>query len=453
MSSKTLLPDFAVAVSQMAVEAATTAYPTDYIVEHILKLSNYLINLAGTCNLFGKPDLDIYSPSLNTLFDRLQKKQVGPSLLPHGFLTPERIHGRIYERADEEATDRPLADYEDIYYALVARMQEMHQLLNLRINSGFNVASEDISEGGPSIAELHNSLSEYWNVLNNPSCGKALDDAVREARLESLRHELVHQVQEKNMKAEDAHEQLSQLYSSDVYNGILGLNFVQDWAPAMIGAYLESKYRRMLDLEKEEAVVKARLSRRQAKMKTLREALAAKSAEEKLIARRHARNNARRAAPVCDVDYEVSRPTKDTPHAVGSADATEPTGAEPNTTTDNMHHITGKASMQHSPEHHAQLHHPGHHYEEHTAAYYYQPIEDIIAHQEMLKAAAQWQIKEQRVSEYSEYLRARASQDAQHRVEASQSSVSSGSSFGPPPGYVRGPFHHPDMDYSQYEKF
>ena len=67
MSPKTLLPDFAVAVSQMAVEAATTAYPTDYIVEHILKLSNYLINLAGTCNLFGKPELDIYSPSLSTL--------------------------------------------------------------------------------------------------------------------------------------------------------------------------------------------------------------------------------------------------------------------------------------------------------------------------------------------------------------------------------------------------
>ncbi|KAH6878044.1 hypothetical protein BKA58DRAFT_87918 [Alternaria rosae] len=447
MSPKTLLPDFAVAVSQMAVQAATTAYPTDYIVEHILKLSNYLIDLAGTCNLFGKPELDIYSPSLSTLFDRLQKKQVGPSLLPHGFLTAERIHARIYERVDEEATHRPLADYEDIYYALVARMQEMHQLLNLRIDSGFNVATGNISEGGPSIAELHNSLSEYWNILNNPSCGKALDDAIREARLESLRYELVHQVEKNNMTRKDAHEQLSQLYSSDVYNGILGLNFVQDWAPPMIGAYLESKYRRMLDLEKEEAVVKARLERRQDKMKTMREALAATSAEEKLIARRHARNNARRAAPVCDVDYEVSRPAKATP--VGSENTTKSTGSEPN--NNKIYHFTGKASMQHSPEHQAQIH-PGHHYEEHTAAYYNQPIEDIIAHKEMHKVA-QWQIKEQRVSEYSEYLRARASQGAQNRVEGSQSSVS-GSPFGtPPPSWVRGPFHHPDMDYSQYEKF
>lgn len=101
MSAKTLLPTFAVAVSHMAVQAAATAYPADYIVEHILKLSNYVINLAGSSVLFGKPELDLYSPSLNTLFDRLQKKQLGPSLLPPGFLTAERIHARIYLRSDQ----------------------------------------------------------------------------------------------------------------------------------------------------------------------------------------------------------------------------------------------------------------------------------------------------------------------------------------------------------------
>jgi hypothetical protein len=450
MSSKTLLPAFAVAVSQMAVQATTTAYPTDYIVEHILKLSNYLIDLAGTSNLFGKPDTDLYSPSLNTLFARLQKKQVGPSLLPHGFLIPERIHARIYQRAEEEATDRPLADYEDIYYALVARMQEMHQLLNLRIDSGFNFPSENISEGGPSIAELHNSLSEYWDILNNPSCGKALDDAVREARLEALRYELVWQVESDNMSPEDAHEQLSQLYSSDVYNGILGLNFVQDWAPAMIGAYLEQKYRRVLDLEKEEAIVKARLDRHQAKLKSKREALAAAPAVQRISARRHARN-ARRAAPVvvADVHAQAKYPTKDT--RAGAEDGKRPTSIEQK--RNDMYHFKGAASMQHSSEYQAQIH-PGHHHEEYTAAFYNQPIEDIIAHQEHLKAAQQWHIKTQRVSEYSEYLRARASQDAQHRIQASQSSVKNGfAATSSSSSRARGPFHHPDMDLSQYEQF
>jgi hypothetical protein len=448
MSSKTLLPAFAVAVSQMAVQATTTAYPTDYIVEHILKLSNYLIDLAGTSNLFGKPDTDLYSPSLNTLFARLQKKQVSPSLLPHGFFTPERIHARIYQRADEEATDRPLADYEDIYYALVARMQEMHQLLNLRIDSGFNFPSENISEGGPSIAELHNSLSEYWDILNNPSCGKALDDAVREARLEALRYELVWQVESDNMSPEDAHEQLSQLYSSDVYNGILGLSFVQDWAPAMIGAYLEQKYRRMLDLEKEEAIVKARLDRHQAKLKSRREALAAAPAVQKISARRHARN-ARRAAPVVVADVQAKHPTKST--RAGAEDGKKPTNIEQK--HNNMYHFKGAASMQHSSEYQAQIH-PGHHHEEYTAAFYNQPIEDIIAQQEHLKAAQQWHIKTQRVSEYSEYLRARASQDAQHRIQASQSSVQNGFvGTSSSSSRARGPFHHPDMDLSQYEKF
>ena len=110
MSAKTLLPAFAVAVSQIAVEAATSAYPSDYIIEHILKLSSYIIDLAGNRNLFGKTDLDLYSPSLNTLLARLQKKQVAPRLLPPGFLTVEPIHARIYERSDEEAVDRLLAE-------------------------------------------------------------------------------------------------------------------------------------------------------------------------------------------------------------------------------------------------------------------------------------------------------------------------------------------------------
>jgi hypothetical protein len=51
MSAKTPLSTFAVAVSQMAVQAANTVYPTDYIVEHILKLSNYIIDLVGSSNL------------------------------------------------------------------------------------------------------------------------------------------------------------------------------------------------------------------------------------------------------------------------------------------------------------------------------------------------------------------------------------------------------------------
>jgi hypothetical protein len=425
MSAKTPLSTFAVAVSQMAVQAANTVYPTDYIVEHILKLSNYIIDLVGSSNLFGKPELDLYSPSLNTLFARLQKKQVGPSLLPPGFLTDERIHARIYLRSDQGVSDRPLADYEDLYYALVARMQEMHQLLNLRIDSGFNDTTQFVYEGGPSIAEFHDSLSEYWNILNNPSCGKALDDAIREARVQALHYELVWQVENDNMSAEDAHKQLAELYSTNVYSGILGLHFVQDWAPTMIGAYLEQKYRHMLNLEKEEATVKARQERRQAKSRSIREALAGAPAVQKIPNRRR-------------------------PYAVRKA--ADNANTKPHIGADHQYLSKEQASVQHSPEYRAELH-PGRHHEEHTATIY----EQNIAEAEDMLMLLEWQMKTQRVSEYSDYLRARASQDSQHAVQSSQSSVTD-SFVGPfsstlPRGGNGGVFYHPDMDYGQYMEF
>jgi hypothetical protein len=378
----------------MFVQAANTAYPSDYIIEHILKLSNYLIDIAGSSNLFGKPELDLYSPSLNTLFARLQKKQVGPSLLPLSFLTPERIHARIYLRSEQEVADRPLADYEDIYYALVARMQEIHQLLNLRIDSGFNDATELIYEGGPSIAEFHNSLSEYWNIFNDPLCGKALDDAIREARVQALRYELVYQVRNDNLSQEDAHKQLAELYDTDVYTGILGLNFIQDWAPPMIGAYLETKYRHMLNLEKEEAQFKAKQERREAKLKALREAHRTTRAAKKTTPRRQARA-VRKAAHDVDMKSRIEADHQYLPKDLA-------------------------ASMRSSPECRTEIH-PGHHHEEHTAT-----IEENIAEAEDMLMRLEWQMKTQRVSEYSEYLRARASQSSMLAVQSSQGSVVDG---------------------------
>ncbi|KAF7677493.1 hypothetical protein GT037_004352 [Alternaria burnsii] len=425
MSAKTLLPTFAVAVSHMAVQAAATAYPADYIVEHILKLSNYIINLAGSSILFGRPELDLYSPSLDTLFDRLQKKQLGPSLLPPGFLTAERIHARIYLRSDQEATGRPLADYEDLYYALVARMQEMRQLLNLRINSGFNIATQLVCEGGPSIAEFHNSLSEYWDVLNNPSCGKALDDAIREAKVQALRDELAWQVEGDNMSVEDALEQLKQLNSMDVYSGISGLNFVQDWAPTMVGAYLEQKYRHILDLEKEEATIKARQERRQAKVRSTRELPPGAPVAQKVSDRRPART-ARKAAHDANTKARIE--------------------------ADHQYLPKEQAAMQYSPECLAELH-PGRHYEEHSAAI----CEQNIANADDMLMLLEWQMKTQRVSEYSGYLRARASQESQRAVQSTQGSVTDSfvSSFSStlPLGGSGGVIHHPDMNYSQYMQF
>ncbi|KAF1942153.1 hypothetical protein EJ02DRAFT_346122 [Clathrospora elynae] len=428
MSEINLLLPFSAAVTQAAVETATTAYPSEYIIEHILRLSNYLIDLVDNSNLFGKQGADPYSPCLRTLYNRLRNKQLGPSTLPAGFLTLERIHARIYARTDEEeASNRPLADFEDLYYALVARMQEMYQLLNLRIGSGFNVAEHLVFEGGPSIADLHHSLAEYWAVFNNPACGKALDDAVRAAKVQALREEIVLRVEKDELMPGDAHQQFAQLYSSEVYNEIIGLGFVQDWAPTMVGALLKQKYRVVLGLEKQKALVKDRAERRQARMKSRRGTI---SSRESAVVERREHAPAQAQYPFDDQD----RGQGHTHPVLRQDEATHLDVQQIDSQDQHHHHYQGQtqhATMHfssalhhpqfHQAQHHQAQHHQAQHHQEHypTLHHNQEKLEQERAYQDHLHHTLEWQMKTQRVSEYSSYLRSRASQDARYVVQGS----------------------------------
>ncbi|EOA81347.1 hypothetical protein ACJQWK_10799 [Exserohilum turcicum] len=418
MAESTAFPPFSPAVTQAAVQAASTAYPADYLIEHMLKLSHYLIDLANHSMLFGPAGSDPYSPSLHTLLLRLLNKQLAPSRLPTGFLTPEHTTAQVRLRSDKEAADRPLADYEDLYYALMSRMQEMYQLLKLRIQSGFNMASHAVCEDGPSLAELHASLAQYWTVFNDAACGRALDNAVREARVQAIREEVVRQVEIDNMTVEDAQEQLEQLYSADVYNGIVGLHFVQDWAPAMVGAYLEHKYRGMLDLEKKDAAARARTQRRLAKMNSVKESLAAAAAaaDDKLRVQRH----------IAQAVKKTASTRRDSRHDNLSPTVLQETTTTTTTTLSQSSHHANLPNLHCSPESHVQLH-PGTQHEAHAAALS-SPQPDMQrerAYQEHLHTLVEWQMKTQRVSEYSSYLRARASHGAQHVVEGTRRTTES----------------------------
>jgi hypothetical protein len=218
---------------------------------------------------------------------------------------------------------------------------------------------------------------------------------------------------------------LKQLNSIDVYSGISGLNFVQDWAPTMVGAYLEQKYRHILNLEKEEATIKARQERRQAKVKSTREAPPGAPATQKVSDRRRARA-ARKAAHDANTKVLIE--------------------------ADHQYLPKEQAAMHYSPECLAELH-PGRHYEEHSAAI----CEQNIANTDDMLMLLEWQMKTQRVSEYSGYLRTRASQESQRAVQSTQGSVTDSfvSSFSStlPLGGSGGVFHRPDMDYSQYMQF
>ncbi|KAE8835258.1 hypothetical protein HRS9122_07528 [Pyrenophora teres f. teres] len=422
MSERILLPAFSASVTELDARTTGTFCSSHHLTEQILKLSSWLIDLSKKKTLFGKYTVDPYTPSLETLFDRLHNKQLGPSLLPSGFIHVDRLNERTNLRVDGEAAYRPLYEYEDLYYALNARMQEMHQLLNLRLRSGFNTITDTVYEGGPNIALFHEKLSGYWTSINKSSCGKALDNAVREAKVMALRQELLWQMENAQITQDDADVMAAKLYSDNVFNNVTGLTYFLDWAPIMVGAYLEAKYRRMLDHEKQEAAAEERPPK-----KTYGE--------------------------TCYPDQYL-------------ASILNKGQSIPSPTTFNMQHAKDQATMQDSPKYTAQLH-AGHYHQEHSAPIYdaeaeaeekleYERQERAIIERKIaeereeyedLKLMLEWKDKLERVLEYSEYLRANASASAQYAVQSTRINAKDGFMAS---RYGNTVFYEQDIDFEPY---
>ncbi|EMD90005.1 hypothetical protein COCC4DRAFT_36164 [Bipolaris maydis ATCC 48331] len=390
MSDTNPFPPFPPAVTLEAVQAATTAYPASYFTSHILKLSSYLVDITKTSTLFGKPSNDSYTPSLSTLYLRLQNGQLPPSHLPADFQTPRHTQSQIHLRSDKPAAERPLADFEDLYYATLSLMQELHHLLTIRLQSGFNTPSDLACPGGPTLAALHESLTAYWSFFNDAACAKALDDAVREARVRAIREEIVRKVEADELDVQDARCQLAGLYGEDVYAGVEGMWFVRDWAPAVVAVYLEGRYRGLLDAEKAES------ERVVAMVKSGKEGSAEQVERECPEAKRD-----------MDVDpNQLFLPEQNhvEPLSCGTSIRTEP----------QISQDTYYSSAHHAPVYHPQLHHSATHHQEHSAAIHNEH------HPTDLDIMLEWQVRNQRVAEYSNYLRARASQDAQQAIQESR---------------------------------
>ncbi|USP82604.1 uncharacterized protein yc1106_09878 [Curvularia clavata] len=399
MSPNHLLSVLPCAVTPTLAQGAKVAFPAEYIIEHILKLSIYLIGLSNASKFFKRVSVDPYIPSLYTLLDRLHSKQLVPSRLPWGFQSVEHIMARIHLRADKEAAFRPLADFEDIYYALLARMQEVAQLIDLRIQSGFNDESTIVCKGGPTLSELHACLLEYWEIFNDPRCAKALDDAVREARAQEMREEIIRQVDNRKISMDAAREQLGELFNPDVYNGILGLHFVRDWAPAIVSMYLEHKYQPVFDVEKlDESEQEIRLSRtaeRRAQLAALQETRREQQTQEQPRPMREPMS----AADVSDAIYEALS-EEDPSKKDEVREILERLSAITMTAEEHGYQYSYEWFLREAQEYHGQ--------------FLNSTIYDV--HETALDAMLNWQVKSQRVEEYSEYLRSRASQDVQNIV-------------------------------------
>lgn len=366
-----LLPPFSPAATQAVVEASTESYPADYITNIILEISGYLVSLVEQSTLFGRPSKDPYSPSLRTLHTRLHNGQLNPSPIQSHANGTARIKATLSQRTTKDATRRPLEDFEDLYYAVLARMQDIHQILTARLGSGFSTFTDPVYPDGPSIADLYVSLAQYWDTLNHIAFVKAIDCAVRRSRVKYLHQEIIAQVHNDEITHTDAEELLNDLYNPSEYDGIQGLAWVSGWAPSMVAAWLEEKYRIVLKIEKEDAESKSRMDRKRARM---------------------------------------GKKVKQSQHELKSK-------KEGKKAVDEMQMAGGEVKMATLVEQ--------------------QPQEQVMTgqqnHQDQLQYALEWQIKTQRVSEYSQYLRSMASRDARYLVQSTASSndMRMGSSGGP----------------------
>ncbi|EAT92344.2 hypothetical protein SNOG_00849 [Parastagonospora nodorum SN15] len=246
------LPPFKPAATEAQVKAATESHDPEQVIRNLVDLSSYLISIdEHTKTVRGRRESTTHTlPPLKTLLNRLYAGV--RTLSPLSSLTKDgaRLRQDVSERLNKPVIERPLEDFEDLYYALLARLQDMAQMLTLRVTNGFNAPSEPVFENGPSIADLYDSLMSYWDMLNDPACARALDDAMRQFRVGVLYREINAELEAHVISFANAEELLAELFESKEFTE--GIAWIASWSPAMIGAYLSEKYHVALRVQREE---------------------------------------------------------------------------------------------------------------------------------------------------------------------------------------------------------
>ncbi|KAH7078919.1 hypothetical protein BKA63DRAFT_253983 [Paraphoma chrysanthemicola] len=401
-----ILPPFSPAVTQEAIKSTPTQYPPEHVIQNLLSIAEYLITIVNSTNLFGPSGDDPYTPSLKTLYDRIYAGRLALTPLPDIAKDANRLTQTVSARWTGGVNERPLEDFEDLYYAVLGRMQDMLQTLNVRLSSGFNNVDDVLFVRGPSITEFAATLAEYWDVFNSPECARALSDAVRQARVNRLFEEIHLALEANNITQADADDFLAELFQNKDETD--GMQPVGGWSPAMIGAYLDEKYRVLMQVEKEEDERQAREIRKRARTKAKvrkekRRSPTRRSSLEMML--EGVRDSFARLKEDGDGGVEVFRPSpgKQVRFVQQVEDAIRE-NAQHVDHDKNLEETIGPSALQQERAPHGQLQH------------------DI-----------DWQLKSQRVSEYSSYLRGAASCGARSIINGNvYSSSVRGSSFGSP---------------------
>ncbi|CBX94449.1 hypothetical protein LEMA_P119400.1 [Plenodomus lingam JN3] len=240
--------DFTPALTQHSILTCRERLPSTLLIQNMIAFSTYLLTIENRSNFFGPRSNSSYSPSLRVLHARLINGYIAPSPLPSQFLTPAHTdlstHANVFSGKVHE---RPLADFQDLYYALLARIREMQKRMSDHVRSGFSTRDTLLFPSGPTLANLHDMLLSRWELLNNAAAGKAMDEAVREARIQCIQEEIVVLVESNLMSGDEAELQIMQLREKNVYEAQPGLEWTPEWDPALVNAKLAEKYRNVFE--------------------------------------------------------------------------------------------------------------------------------------------------------------------------------------------------------------
>jgi hypothetical protein len=271
------------AASQCSADACPDYHDSDAVKEALLRMCMDLLILdskSDFSNASATKKPDPYTVSLHTLYERLCAGKPCPIPLTlqtstntnttsHSGALPSSPH--IISKQQQHKANRPLddvhlAELEDIYYATLAKTQETYNMICVRLRHGFTTLTSRIfgSEGGPTLDTVLGRLEYYWAVLNSAPFIKTLDAAVRQGRVKSVHAQVLEGLKAGVITEEEAKKRIEELYKPGK-NGeydVQGLAWIGGWAPCMIGAWLEEKYRVLLRGEKEMALEEARERRK-----------------------------------------------------------------------------------------------------------------------------------------------------------------------------------------------
>lgn len=251
------------AVTKQAVEASYDRLPDFEVKKYLLKIVAEIDFILSATNAAGKKSDDPNTATLQVLSHRLEKGYHSPSYgLPDVSVPPG--NRSLLRTKTKDSMSRPLGDYEDLYYSLLATIKEMHSEVMTRMKMLFlSPDTPVLPEKGYTLKSLATWLYEQWDQVNKPAFVRALNDAIKVGYEYGLQFEELSGEPKTSLmrerKANIAQE--------------IGLSYVGNGHPAMINGKLNEKYRLLLKVQKVAPVKPKRLAKKQRTAKKFNEGL------------------------------------------------------------------------------------------------------------------------------------------------------------------------------------